>query len=110
VRLRRKASAKVLREPARFRDILDRVAADEARTLAAIGGGELAAALLRAYEAAKPLDVLSREAAFVVRAEATSALVPLHDAPSVVSEIPQTQMGQKLAKAGIRRTPQKANS
>src|SRR5688572_21375815 len=48
VRLRAKASAAVLRKPRRFREILDRVAADEARTLAAVGGEEPAAVFLRA--------------------------------------------------------------
>jgi hypothetical protein len=88
VRLRRKASAKVLRRPARFRDILDRVAADEARTLAAIGGGELAALFLRAYETAEPLEILSGEAAFVVRAEVKSVPTPIDDAPRIVPELP----------------------
>jgi hypothetical protein len=88
VRLRRKASAKVLRRPARWREILDRVAADEARTLAAIGGGELAALFLRAYEAAEPLEILSGEAAFVVRAEVKGGPPPIDDAPRIVPELP----------------------
>ncbi len=99
VRLRTKASAAVLREPARFRDILDRVAADEARTLAAIGGGELAERFLRAYEAADPLEVLSPEAAFVVRAERKAALPALADAPSIVPELP-AEKKTKRARSG----------
>jgi len=89
VRLRTKASAAVLRKPARWRDILDRVAADEARTLAAIGGGELAARFLRAYEATEPTDILSREAAFVVRAEGKGALTLIDDAPGLVPALPE---------------------
>jgi hypothetical protein len=88
VRLRAKASAKVMRNPARSREILDRIAADEAKTLAAIGGAELAAAFLRAYKAAEPLEILSEEAAFVVRAETTGALARIIDAPSVVPALP----------------------
>ena len=88
VRLRAKASAAVMRDPRRFRDILDRVAADEARTLAAIGGGELAATFLRAFEAAEPMEILSREAAFVVRAETRGALAPVSDAPGIVPALP----------------------
>jgi hypothetical protein len=96
VRLRRKASEQVLREPRRFRDILDRVAADEARTLAAIGGGELAAIFLRAYETAEPMEILSREAAFVVRAETKGALAPIQDAPGIVPALP-SRARQKTA-------------
>jgi hypothetical protein len=88
VRLRAKASAKVLRNPARFREILDRVAADEAKTLAAIGGAELAALFLRAYKAAEPLEILSEEAAFVVRTETNGALATIDDAPGMVPELP----------------------
>jgi hypothetical protein len=87
VRLRQKASAAALRKPARFRVILDRVAADEARTLTAIGGGELAAAFLRAYEIADPLEILSREAAFVVRAHRNEALASI-GAPALVPDLP----------------------
>jgi hypothetical protein len=95
LRLRRKASAKVLQQPRRFREILDRVAADEARTLAAIGGGELAAHFLRAYAAAGPLDILSPEAAFVVRAEAEEGLVTLDAAPSLMPELPAGEPREK---------------
>jgi hypothetical protein len=95
VRLRRKASEQVLRQPRRFRDILDRVAADEAKTLAAIGGGELAATFLRAYEAAEPLEILSPEAAFVVRAGAEENLVSLESAPSLVPEMPAGEPREK---------------
>ena len=66
VRLRRKASAKVLQKPRRFRDILDRVAMDEAKTLRAIGGERLAGAFLRAYEAAEPTEILEGEAGLKV--------------------------------------------
>lgn len=87
VRLRTKASAKVLKKPARWRDILDRVAADEARTLAAIGGGDLAATFLRAYEAAEPMEILSKEAGFVARVEKRG--LPLIElAPSVAPGLP----------------------
>jgi hypothetical protein len=75
VRLRQKASAAVLKKPARSREILDRVAADEARTLAAIGGGGLAAVFLRAYEAAEPMEILSPEAATLVGASCRMARV-----------------------------------
>jgi hypothetical protein len=95
VRLRRKASEQVLRQPRRFRDILDRVAADEARTLAAIGGGELAATFLRAYEAAAPLEILSPEAAFVVRAETNGALAVIEEAPGVVPGLPAEKFGSR---------------
>lgn len=99
VRLRTKASAKALREPQRFREILDRVAADEARTLAAIGGGELAAQFLRAYEAAGPLEILSPEAAFVVRAETGEGLVTLAAAPSLVPELPRAEPVKRRGEA-----------
>jgi hypothetical protein len=88
VRLRAKASAKVLRNPVRCREILDRVAADEAKTLAAIGGAELAALFLRTYRAAEPLEILSEEAAFVVRAQTNGALATIDDAPGVVPDLP----------------------
>jgi hypothetical protein len=88
VRLRRKASARVLRKPARFRDILGRVAADEAKTLNAIGGGDLAATFLRAFEAAEPMEILSPEAALVACAEMKGALAFIDDAPGVVPELP----------------------
>lgn len=88
VRLRQKASAKVLRNPARWRLILDRVAMDEAKTLAAIGGEPLADAFLRAYAAAEPLEILSPEAVVVVRAEARGKLASIEDAPSVAPDFP----------------------
>ncbi len=92
VRRRAKASAAVLRDPRRVGDILDRVAADEARKLAAIGGGDLAATFLRAYEAAGPMEILSKEAAFVARAEKGHALI--ERAPSVVPDLPPLDQGQ----------------
>lgn len=98
VRLRMKASAAVMRQPTRFRDILDRVAADEARTLAAIGGGELAETFLRAYEATEPMEILSREAAFVVRAESKGALALIDDAPGLVPELPAQKPVSRKAK------------
>jgi hypothetical protein len=88
VRLRRKASAKALQRPARWHELLDRVAADEARTLAAIGGEELAAMFLRAYKTADPHEILSPEAAFLVRAGAEENLVSLDSVPSLVPELP----------------------
>jgi hypothetical protein len=103
LRLRQKASAKVLREPRRFREVLDRVAADEARTLAAIGGGDLAATFLRAYEAADPLEILSTEAAFVARAAEKGAVVLIDDAPSLVPLVPPVEpagIGIRKQKAG----------
>ena len=87
VRLRTKASAKVLQKPRRFRDILDRVAADEAKTLNAIGGERLAGAFLRAYEAAEPMEILSKEAGFVVPVGMMGRLVKVKDAPSVVADM-----------------------
>jgi hypothetical protein len=104
LRLRRKASEKVLSEPRRFRDILDRVAADEARTLAAIGGGGLAATFLRAYEAAEPMEILSMEAAFVARAETKDGLAMIDDAPGVVPEMP----AESKSKRGRSRHRQRA--
>ena len=89
VRLRTKASAKVLRQPARFRAILDRVAADEAKTLNAIGGERLASAFLRAYAAAEAMEILSEEAGLNVRAGARGRLMEIKDAPSVVPEVPK---------------------
>jgi hypothetical protein len=87
VRLRRKASAKVLQKPRRFRDILDRVAMDEAKTLRAIGGECLAGAFLRAYAAAEPMEIMEREAAFAVRVGARGNLVEIKDAPSTTMEV-----------------------
>jgi hypothetical protein len=105
VRLRGKASAKVLRNPARFHEILDRVAADEAKTLAAIGGAELAALFLRAYKAAEPLEILSEEAAFVVCAETNGALAMIDNAPDVVPELPPEKLGKRKT-----RHPQKTSA
>jgi hypothetical protein len=104
VRLRVKASAAAMRQPARFRDILDRVAADEARTLAAIGGGELAATFLRAYEATEPMEILSREAAFVVRAEGKGALAVIEDAPGLVPELPKQKPVSRKARQNQKAT------
>ena len=92
VRLRAKASAKVLKNPKRFRDILDRVAMDEAKTLRAIGGSELAGAFLRAYEAASPLEILSPEAALLVRTVREGALAAIDDAPGLVPESPEEKV------------------
>jgi hypothetical protein len=88
VRLRTKASAKVLKNPRRFRDILDRVAMDEAKTLRAIGGERLSGAFLRAYEAAEPLEILEQEAGLVVRAKTKGALALISDAPEIVPVLP----------------------
>lgn len=96
VRLRTKASAKVLKNPKRFRDILDRVAMDEAKTLRAIGGQPLADAFLRAYEAAEPLEILSKEAGWVVRAETKGALAMINDAPGVVPELPAETRSKRV--------------
>jgi len=87
VRLRTKASAKVLQKPRSFREILDRVAMDEAKTLNAIGGERLASAFLRAYAAAEPMEVLSPEAAFAVCTESNGALATINDAPSIVPKL-----------------------
>jgi hypothetical protein len=95
VRLRTKASAAVLRKPRRFREILDRVAADEARTLAAIGGAELAAVFLRAYEAAGPTEILSPEAASLVPARARATLASVQSAPPLVPDLPPVKVRHK---------------
>jgi hypothetical protein len=71
-------------KPRRCRDILDRVALDEAKTLRAIGGEALADAFLHAYEAAESMEILSEEAGFVVRVGARGRLAEINDAPSVV--------------------------
>ena len=104
VRLRTKASAKVLRQPARFRAILDRVAADEAKTLNAIGGELLASAFLRAYAAAEPMEVLSEEAGFVVRVGAKGALAMVSDAPSLVPEFPLEKPVSRKVRQKLRST------
>jgi hypothetical protein len=77
-----------MRRPALYREILDRVAAEEARTLTAIGGDELAAAFLRTYEAAEPSEVLSPEAAFVVHIRSPRGPVSSRSAPSIVPALP----------------------
>lgn len=104
LRLRRKASAKVLQQPRRFREILDRVAADEARTLAAIGGADLATLFLRGYKAAGSLEILSPEAAFVVRAETGEGVVALASAPSLVPEMPANETRQTTSSGRTHRT------
>jgi hypothetical protein len=68
VRLRRKASAATLRQPSRYLEILERAAREEAGTLMAIGGNELASIFWQTFHAANPLDVLASEAAAAVRA------------------------------------------
>lgn len=91
VRLRRKASEKVLKKPAHWRDILDRVAMDEAKTLRAIGGAPLADAFLRAYETAEPVEILEREAGFVVRVEDKASLPMINDAPGIAPDFPDAK-------------------
>ena len=88
VRLRSKASAAALRRPARYRDILDRVAADEARTLTAIGGDGLADVFLGAYGAANPLEILSPEAASAVVIHSRGRMASIQSAPPLVPEPP----------------------
>jgi hypothetical protein len=88
----------VLRNPARFRDILDRVAADEAKTLNAIGGERLAGAFLRAYAAAEPMEILEGEAGFVVRVGARGALATIDDAPGFVPELPADKTSSRKAR------------
>jgi hypothetical protein len=68
VRLRRKASAATLRQPSRYLEILERSAREEAGTLMAIGGNELASIFWQTFHATNPLDVLASEAAAAVRA------------------------------------------
>jgi hypothetical protein len=104
LRLRRKASAKVLKNPKRFRDILDRVAMDEAKTLRAIGGAPLADAFVRAYEAAEAMEILEDEAAFVVRVETNGALVKIDDAPSIVPHLPRQKPVNRKARQRPRAT------
>jgi hypothetical protein len=84
VRLRTKASAAARRRPGRYREILDRIAADEARTLAVIGGEELAAVFLRACQTTDPLAILSPEAASAVVVRS----------PSLVPDLPPVQTGR----------------
>jgi hypothetical protein len=107
VRLRRKASAAVLKKPARFHEILDRVAADEAKTLAAIGGGALAAVFLRAYKAAEPLEILSSETATLVGARVGSEVASLRSAPSLVPDLPDVEP-RRTEKGGRARQKQRA--
>jgi hypothetical protein len=94
VRLRTKASAAALRKPARYREILDRIAADEARTLTAIGGDEFAAVFLHAYQATDPLEILSRDAAFAVRARLQDRPASIQSAPSLVPDLPPAERRQ----------------
>lgn len=96
VRLRTKASAAALRRPAGYFEILDHVAADEGRTLAAIGGAELAEMFLRAYEKTDPLEILSPEAATAVRARSRRNLPSTQSAPSLVPELPPARLRQKV--------------
>jgi len=93
VRLRRKASEAALRRPSRYREILDRIAADEARTLTAIGGGKLAAVFLRAYETTEPLEILSSEAAAAVRMHSGGNLRSIA-APPLVPDLPKAERRQ----------------
>jgi hypothetical protein len=102
VRLRTKASAKVLKSPRRFRDILDRVAADEAKTLAAIGGGELAAVFLRAYEATEAMEILSPESVALVGARDRSRVGSLQSAPSMVPDLPSSKARRRKTSAAAR--------
>ena len=107
VRLRTKASAAALRRPERWRAVLDRVAADEARTLAAIGGGELTAMFLRAYEATDPLEILAPEAADAVLTRSRNGLASIHSAPSLVPNLPPVALRQ-TARSGRSRQKQRA--
>jgi hypothetical protein len=95
VRLRAKASAAALRRPSKYLEILDLVAADEARTLSAIGGEGLAAVFLRAYHASEPLEILSSDAVVVVRAREQRCLLPIQSAPSLVPDLPPVKARQK---------------
>jgi hypothetical protein len=88
VRLRTKASAAILRKPSRWHAMLDGVAADEARTLTAIGGDALAAIFLRAYAAADPFDILTADAAAAIRVRLASGLPLVQSAPSIVPDLP----------------------
>lgn len=88
VRLRRKASGAVLRRPERYREILNRIADDESRTLIAIGGEELARVFRRTFEATDPLEILSFEAASTVRAHLRTKLAPASRSPSLVPDLP----------------------
>jgi hypothetical protein len=105
VRLRTKASAAVLRKPSRWRTILDGVAADEARTLTAIGGDALAAHFLRAYAAADPHDILTRDAAAATRVRLASGLPLLRSAPSIVPDLPPGSRARVRKRALISSTP-----
>ncbi|MCC6948906.1 MAG: hypothetical protein IT539_14160 [Bradyrhizobiaceae bacterium] len=91
VRLRRKGSEAVLRRPSRYLEILDRIAADEARTLTAICGGDLAAVFLRAYETTEPLEILSPQAVAAVLARSGGKGAPIVAAPSLVPDLPVTE-------------------
>jgi hypothetical protein len=75
VRLRRRASNATMQNPSRYLEILERAAREEARTLAAIGGDELASVFWQTFHATNALDILAPEAAGVVRASARSRSV-----------------------------------
>ena len=67
-----------------------------------IGGGELAAFFLRAYEAAEPLEILEKKAGFVVRAETKRARAEIDDAPGLVpvlsaDKVPRQKIRQRSA-------------
>ena len=98
VRLRTKASAAILRKPSRWHAILDGVAADEARTLTAIGGDALAAQFLRAYTAADPLEILTPDATAAVRVRLASGLPLVQSAPSIVPDLPAEGHGRTPGK------------
>jgi len=88
------------RRPARYLEILDRIARDEARTLAAIGGEELARVFRRTFEATEPLEILSPEAAAAVLAHAEKNPAIIASAPLLVPNLPAP--GSRRAAAGSR--------
>jgi hypothetical protein len=102
VRLRSKASAAALHRPARYREILDRVAADEARTLTAIGGDGLADVFLGAYEAANPREILSPEAASAVLDRSRGRIASTLSAPPLVPDLPPVGFDQTARSARSR--------
>jgi hypothetical protein len=94
LRLRTKASAKVLKNSKRFRDILDRVAMDEAETLRSIGGDALAEVFLCAYAAADLFEILTPATAAAVRVRLARDLPLVQSAPSIVpDELPAFRGG-----------------
>lgn len=109
VRLRTKASAAILRKPSRWHAILDSIAADEARTLTAIGGDALAAIFLRAYAAADPLEILTSKAASAVFDRRGGDLPRIQSAPSVVPGLPTAELPQN-ARSGRSRQKQRATA